>query len=154
MKNLLLFFSLAALVLSCDKDNFETKPTLEVIEMSSDYIPGPPNPGDLRVRLEFTDKEGDVTDSIILLRERMNLKNTVKSNHIKYSIPTHPTITKAEIEVYLEYYNGLTFGFPAITIPGTNPTQYEPDTMQLKFVVRDAQGNKSDTATAHVIVER
>jgi hypothetical protein len=26
--------------------------------------------------------------------------------------------------------------------------------MQLKFVVRDAKGNKSDTATAHVIVER
>ena len=151
MKKLILFFSLSAVVLSCGKDKFETKPTLEVIETSSDYVP---KQSDLRVRLEYTDKEGDVSDSVILLRQRMNLKNTVISNPIKYSIPTHPEITKAEIEVILEYVNGLTFGFPAITIPGTNPTKYEPDTMQLKFVVRDAQGNKSDTATAHVIVER
>jgi hypothetical protein len=151
MKKLFLFLSFSAFVISCDKDKFETKPTLEVVETSSDYVP---KNGDLRVRLEFTDKEGDVTDSVILLRQRMNLKNTVISNPIKYSIPTHPAITKADIEVNLEYVNGLTFGFPAINIPGTNPTQYEPDTLQLKFVVRDAQGNKSDTAIAHVIVER
>ena len=151
MKKILLFLSFSALVLSCDKDSFETKPTLEVIEQSSDYVP---KNSDLRVRLEFTDKEGDVSDSVILLRQRLNIKNTTVSNPIKYPIPTHPSITKAEIEVNLEYVNGLTFGFPAITIPGTSPTQYEPDTMALKFVVRDAKGNKSDTATAYCIVER
>ena len=153
MKKLFLFFSISALVLACDKDKFETKPTLEVKSTSSDYVPKGNNNA-LRVTLEFTDKEGDVSDSVILLRQRLNIKNTVISNPIKYSIPSYPSITKAEIEVILDYNNGLTFGFPAISIPGTSPTQYEPDTMALKFVVRDAKGNQSDTATAHVIVER
>jgi hypothetical protein len=151
MKKIIVFFALTALVLSCDKDKFETVPTLKVVSTSSDIIP---KNGLLRVTLEFTDKEGDVTDSVILLRKRMNLKNTITSTPIKYSIPVHPTATKAEITVDLEYQNGLVFGFPAINIPGTNPTQYERDTMQLKFVVKDAAGNKSDTATANVIVIR
>jgi hypothetical protein len=154
MKKLFLFFSFSALILSCDKDKFETIPTLEVVSTSTDFVPKAPQPTGLRVTLEFTDKEGDVTDSIILLRKRMNLKNTVISNPIKYSIPTYPSVTKAEIAIDLDYQTGLVFGFPAISIPGTNPTQFEADTMQLKFVVRDAKGNKSDTATAHVIVER
>lgn len=152
MKKIFVFFALTFLILSCDKDKFETKPTLEVVSTSTDIVP---RNGTLRVTLEFTDKEGDVTDSVIMVRQRMNIKNTIlNSNPIKYAIPAHPTATKAEITLDLEYQNGLVFGFPAISIPGTNPTQYERDTMMLKFVVKDAAGNKSDTATTNVIVIR
>lgn len=151
MKKIFVFFALTVIIISCDKDKFQTVPTLELISLSSEVVP---KNSALRVTLEFTDKEGDVTDSIIMLRKRLNLKNTITTNPIKYAIPSHPSSTKAEITLDLEYQNGLVFGYNAINIPGTNPSQFEPDTMQLKFVVRDAAGNKSDTATANVIVIR
>ena len=151
MKKLFLFFSLSALVLSCDKDKFETKPTLEVVGQSSDYVP---YGSGFRVNLEFTDKEGDVNDSLIMVRYRMNLRNPFIANPVKFKIPKYPSITKAEFEVNMDYFTVLTSAIDKIKIPGSVPDQYEPDTMQIKFIVSDAKGNKSDTAIAHVIVER
>jgi hypothetical protein len=72
-----------------------------------------------------------------------------------YTIPKFPDSRIGEFEVTLSYQFGLIFGLPPIRIPGTNPTQNEPDTMTLKFVARDMAGNKSDTLTlSNIIVIR
>jgi hypothetical protein len=151
MKKTIFYFFLVALIISCSKDKFETVPQLRVVSTNTDIVPVN---GVLRVTLEFTDKEGDVSDSIFVIRQRLNKKLPVTRPPVPYKIPPYPVTTKGEIQVDLEYQNGLVFGINAINIPGSNPQQFERDTMNLKFYVKDAAGNKSDTAFVSVIVIR
>lgn len=149
MKRIFVFCSLAAIIIACSKDKFQTKPQIRIKSVSSEIVP--PNSG-LRVTLEFTDKEGDVSDSIFWVRQRLNKKSqdTIAAAR---PIPSFPNTSKGEIEVNFAYAFDLTSALPAISIPGTG-SQKEPDTLRLKFVVKDKAGNKSDTASTDVIVIR
>ena len=151
MKRIFIFCSLAAIIIACSKDKFQTKPQITIKSVSSDIVPM--NSG-LRVTLEFTDKEGDVSDSVYFVRERLNQTAPSVLAAKVYEIPDFPNTSKGEIEVNLSYYQDITVNMPALSQPGTTPPSYQPDTMNLKFVVQDKAGNKSDTATAHVIVIR
>ena len=152
MKRILVSCLLLAAVVSCNKDKFQTKPQIKI--KSTNYEGVVPKGGTLRINLEFTDKEGDVSDSLWVIRERLNLKSPVVLPAQPYKIPSFPNTSQGDIQVDLDYDFGLTFGTPPIRIPGSVPTQNEPDTMNLKFVVRDKAGNTSDTAVLGIIVNR
>ena len=152
MKKLFVFFSLSALVLSCDKDKFETKPTLDIVDVNGNYIP---RNATLQITLEFTDKEGDVDDSLYVIRQRLNKKSPITAAASMYAVPPFPNQSKGEIEVNLAYTNGITFGISPIRIPGSNPEKFEPDTMKFRFVLKDKAGNFSDTVTTdEIYIER
>ena len=151
MKKILAICLALAVLVACNKDKFQTKPQIKIKSTNTDIVP---QNGTLRVTLEFTDKEGDVSDSLLIVRERLNRKFPLVPAPSPYKIPTFPSTSKGEIEVDLDYQSGLVFGINPIAIPGSDPKQYEPDTMNLKFVVRDLAGNKSDTASLGVIVIR
>lgn len=152
MKTIILFaFLFLATALSCNKDKFQTVPRLTIKSVTPDVVPVN---GNLRVLIEYTDKEGDVNDSLIVVRQRLNVKNPVTLLPSPYKIPDFPDTDKGQFQVNFNYNLDLTFGLLPINIPGSNPLQKEPDTLVLKFVARDRAGNKSDTATANVIVER
>ena len=138
-------------IIACGKDKFETKPQLKVKSQSTDIVS---LNGNFRVTLEYTDKEGDVDDSLIIVRQRLNRSKPKILPPLPYPIPTFPDINKGEIVVNFRYAQDLTLNLSAIRIPGSNPAQFEIDTMILKFVVRDKGGNKSDTATTDVFVRR
>jgi hypothetical protein len=156
MKKTLLFGLALVLLASCGKDKFQTKPQITITSVSTDIVPAPstqnPQPG-VRIVLEFTDQEGDVSDSVIMVRQRLNrsglgLANAVRQ--LKYKIPTFPNTQSGEINVDLDYNGDLTLGMTPLGPAGSR----ERDTLALKFVVLDLAGNKSDTATANVIVIR
>lgn len=155
MKKIIAFGLLATVMLACNKDKFQTKPQIKIKSVTPDIVPVN---GTLSVILEFTDKEGDVSDSIIVVRERTNQKSPITPAIIKTPIPSFPNTSEGEIQVFMPYQTSQTAliaGIPAIPIPGTgNPPEKEPDTLNLKFVVRDKAGNKSDTALTSVIVIR
>lgn len=153
MKTGLLLSSLFVIAfIACSKDKFQTKPQLKFISKNTDEVP---QNGTLRVTLEYTDKEGDVDDSIIVVRQRLNKKAPVTLPASPYPIPKFPAITKGEFEITLTYQFGLIFGLSPIRIAGSNPARNEPDTLNLKFVARDKAGNKSDTLTlSNIIVIR
>lgn len=138
-------------VFGCGKGKFETVPKLKVVSKSTDIVA---LNGSFNVRLEYTDKEGDVNDSLIIVRQRLNVNGPVTPAPSPYKIPNFPNTTKGEFEVDFRYSLDLTLNLARIRIIGSNPTQYEPDTMLLKFVARDKAGNKSDTASTSVIVNR
>jgi len=153
MKTLLLF---AVLILfgfgSCNKDKFQTIPQLKFKSKNTDLVP---QNGSLRITLEYTDKEGDVDDSLLVVRERLNRRGPLILPASPYSIPSFTDTDKGEFEITLSYQFGLIFGIPALRIPGSNPAQNEPDTLTLKFVARDKAGNKSDTLTvSNIFVTR
>lgn len=139
------------LVVACNKDDFETKPKIEIKSLSSDVVP---RNGDLTVNLLVTDKEGDVDDSLIVVRERLNVRAAAPTTRVlKYTIPQYPDKSKVDMEVLLEGATALTLSSPAITIPG-QPGTFEADSLNLKFVVIDKAKNVSDTVSRNIVVIR
>ncbi len=149
MKSILSISVLFIIIIACNKDKFQTKPQLTLKSVSDKLIPFN---GGIDVTLEFTDKEGDVTDSIFVVRQRLNRRGPLVRPASPYKIPTFPNSTKGEFIVSLQYSSGLTFGISPIRIVGSNPARNEPDTMSLKFVARDKAGNKSDTVTVDNVI--
>jgi hypothetical protein len=155
MKKIFAFCLVAAVVVACNKDKFQTKPQITIKSKNTDIVPVN---GTFSVVLQFTDKEGDVSDSLFVIRTRTNSTSPITPALIETKIPTFPNTSEGEIQVDMPYQTSqtaLVAGIPAIPIPGTGtPPQKEQDTISLKFVVSDKAGNKSDTATTSVIVIR
>ena len=128
-------------MIACDKDKFETKPQLELMSRNTDIVPVN---GNLRLDIEFRDKEGDVSDSLLIVRQRLNKRGPAQLT-LPYGIPDFPHTDKGEFEVTLNYQFDLTVSLPPLRIPGSNPVKNEVDTLRLKIVARDKAGNKSDT---------
>ena len=129
--------------ISCGKDNFETKPQLEYLSRNTDVVEASQS---LRLNIEFRDKEGDVSDTLFIVRQRLNKKSPVQLPASFYLIPDFPKTDKGEFEITLDYSQHLTTALTAISIPGTGtPAKKEIDTLRIKILARDLGGNKSDT---------
>lgn len=129
-------------MIACGKDKFETKPQLTLKSQKPDVVPVN---GTLQLDIEYTDKEGDVSDSLFIVRQRLNVRGPVQLQPGPYDIPDFPHTDKGEFEISLAYQAGLIFGLPPLRIPGSNPVKNEIDTLRLKIVAKDKAGNKSDT---------
>jgi len=129
-------------IVACGKDKFETKPQLKLKSRNTDVIS---LNGSLVLDVEFTDKEGDVSDSLLIVRQRLNTRGPIQLPALTYGIPDFPLTDKGQFQVTLSYQFGLVLGLTPIRITGSNPIRNEVDTMRLKIVARDAAGNKSDT---------
>jgi hypothetical protein len=150
MKRILIFSFLTLAFVACHKDKVETMPHISFKSTNTDVVP--PN-STLRVSLEFTDKEGDL-DSLFVIRQRLNAKGP-NYRVLPYSIPEFSGQTKGELQLTMNYQTDLVLNLNALRIPGSNPAQYEPDTMQFRFYVKDKAGNVSDsTAPKQIIVIR
>jgi len=129
-------------MIACDKDKFQTIPQLILKSMTPEVVPVN---GTLRLNIEYTDKEGDVSDSLFIVRQRLNVRGRVQLPQSPYDVPDFPHTDKGEFEISLAYQAGLIFGLPPLRIPGSNPVKNEIDTLRLKIVAKDKAGNKSDT---------
>lgn len=148
---LIILFGTMAVLVACDKDDFETKPKIEITSTSANVVP---RNSDLRIDLRVTDKEGDVDDSVVVVRERLNERAAdPRSRELRYKIPEFPDNNTVDMEVILDNSTALTLASPAIPIPGSQG-EFEPDTLSLKFVVIDRAKNVSDTVSANVVVIR
>jgi hypothetical protein len=151
MKKIVSFSAIVLLLVACDKGKFETKPQLTLKSINNTEIRfGAP----LQIVLEFTDKEGDVSDTLAFYTARLNASDP-------FTAP--PSIQRAgfaecnkrRIEMKLEYQTDVIFNIFPIRIPGSNPERNEKDTMRYKIVVHDKGGNTSDTVTIdNIIVDR
>jgi len=146
-KNFIVAIALTAII-ACNKDKFQTKPQVKVKDYNSKEIA---LNAPLVITLEVTDKEGDVDDSIFVIRQRLNIKNTVPPTTYKFDVPAFPDKTTAEFQISFPFATSLVAGLGRIQIPNTDPRKYETDTMVFKFVVKDKAGNVSDTATSDKI---
>lgn len=148
MKKYFSLFLLSGVLIACDKDKFETKPQLKI---KSTNVTAVPFNSTFVVTLEFTDKEGDVSDSLFVIRERTNVRFPAKPPTIEFAIPEFPSRTQGEFQVSFDYQLQLINGLSSIPVPG-NPSQRVPDSLTFKFVAKDKQGNLSDTAVLNNIV--
>lgn len=148
MRFLIFTLAIVLVIAACNKDKFQTKPTIEFKSHNTDFIP---LNGQYIFNLEATDKEGDVQDSVIIIKQRLN-KRVVPTlrDTIRYKFPAFPKTQKTEIQATLDYQSILSAFSPPF-IPGSNPPKREPDTLKLRLAVRDAAGNTSDTIESPVI---
>ena len=148
MKTLLIILTVTLIFLACSKDDFETKPTIEIKSASPKVVP---QNGNMIVDLDFTDKEGDL-EAVYIWKVRLNklVRPTVRDSIPPRLIPEFPKNQKGELELNLTYQDHLLSAQSPRRDPLTG--RLEPDTLNFKFLVKDKAGNASDTAFLNNIV--
>lgn len=149
MKRLLFFGAIACfMVAACGKDKFETVPQVEIKSFGPDVVVK----GDLfELVAEITDKEGDVQDSVLLVRKRFT-NGTIQ-------VPT-----RSDDSLYV---NLRDFGFPNKTtielrilfaygelIPGTlyyNIQEQVDRGLIYTLIISDRAKNKSKAVDTRMI---
>jgi hypothetical protein len=151
MKNgLMVLLSFVLLSVACNKDKFGTTPTLKIKSINGNLIPPGQNSA-LVVEFEFTDKEGDVNDTLYVRKIRINQKQvaTIRDS-FKLKVPDFPQNSQGEIKLTMDYQNYL---ISAINPPTSgNPPVAEPDTLMIKFALKDKANHISDTVQTGPIV--
>ena len=143
-KGILIGCSVMLLSLACNKDKFETKPSLKLKSQNGDTFS---NNQALVVEFDFTDKEGDVNDTLFVKKIRINQRQAAQTlrDSFKLKVPDFPTENEGIIRATLDYQNYL---ISAINPPVSgNPPKPEPDTLMMKFALKDKAKNISDTVT-------
>ena len=144
MNKLLFVGALALVVVACSKDKFETKPKITSVSFRDEVIPAT---GGLFVAdLGFTDKEGDI-NQVFVIRRRINRRDT-STRTLPYAVPETNGENQGQIRVSMPTATDLLILLNPIRIPGTTPPQFETDSLELRFYVRDVEGNTSDTTEA------
>ena len=122
---------------ACNKDKFTTKPQLEFKKVNTHNVP---MGGLFTFTIAFTDKEGDISDSIWIEKIAVNCSNSYLK--VPYIIPQHPPKSNEEGEFSISFVN-TTFIDGYVSWP--SPQCQRPDTAIFRFWVRDKAGNVSDT---------
>jgi hypothetical protein len=135
----LFIFSVAVVLIACGKDKFETKPKLEIKDYNTKFVDIGQN---LRIRLNYYDKEGDLGGAAIIgFKERLNVFPPGRDlvDTFRVNLPDFPKEDQGEISFELGHDR-------------LNESPIENDTIIFRFAVTDMAGNKSDTITSDKIV--
>jgi hypothetical protein len=149
MRSFLYVIVLLTVSIACNKDKLETTPSLKFKSVNSTIIPVG---GNLIVQFDFTDKEGDISDTMFVRKIRTNriVVPTIRDSFV-LQVPEFPDRSRGVIELVLKYQNHLV---SAINPPsdGGNPPNLQDDTLIFKFALRDKAKNISDTVTTEPII--
>ncbi|ULQ53530.1 hypothetical protein [Flavihumibacter fluvii] len=151
LRKLLPILLLLASFSACQKNSYQTRPSLKLIDQSS-VVPAD-NDAQFLIKLEFTDKEGDLPDaadsSVVYTAVALNVRKLDGGNEYPFEytrLPDFPDKTSGELEIRpfrRNYYR-------AVTNPG--PDEDSNDTIVMKILIKDRAGNASDTLTTGPIV--
>ncbi len=146
MKNILLVFLVLTLaLLACSKDKFTTEPKVEIKSIS----PGIVNSGDvIRLRSQYTDKEGDL-DSAYIVYKWYNGTTAVRNDTFRYnfSMLNLPADLKdAQLDVTFEYNTNNNQNM--IPLPGVS---LRDTTASFGLVLVDKAGHRSNYAESEKI---
>ena len=134
-------FILILIITACNKDKFQTTPTIKIKDINSDVItPG----GTLKITVQSSDKEGDEGGGVltyIRVRTSVAIPTNDQADTVNYDIPSFPKTPQKDIQVNVDY------GF-------MNEDPLRNDTMYFKFTLRDVAGNQSDTVTTKPVVAK
>ncbi|MES2329068.1 MAG: hypothetical protein V4539_05655 [Bacteroidota bacterium] len=143
---ILILLALTLMFCACKKDTYKTKPQISIKSINSTKL----SPGALLLfQIEFTDAEGDVSDSLWVQKVSRTCPNTAGVQFlVKNKVPDFsPTSNLAGILELGYAYNANISGYPSISGCGT-----KNDTAYFKFWLRDKGNNTSDTITSQDIV--
>ena len=103
MKKLLILFALVTMLAACSKDKFKTEPTVTI----DSFGPAEVNNGDvIQLFATVTDQEGDLQDSVIVVRKRFNGDQQISvdsSARVSIGALGHPNARRIELRVLISY---------------------------------------------------
>lgn len=147
MKAILVMLSVSLVFFACSKDKVETKPHLSLKSANPKVVP---LNGDMIVNMDFTDQEGDL-DGVYMWKVRTNkIKLTTVRDSVFLAIPEFPKNNTGLLELLLEYQRHLVSANAPRRDPITN--KLESDSLNMKFVLKDKEGNASDTVFLNNVV--
>jgi len=148
MKKLSLLVSLLVLLFACNKDKFQSTPQIKIKSTSGSIIAK--GSGELTVVLSYTDKEGDVDDSVYVRKIRTNQRVAAETyrDTLGYAIPEFPAHSTGDISVTLDN-TALVSAVKIVNLPNGTP---EPDSLTIWFKVKDKAGHMSDSVSTGTIV--
>jgi hypothetical protein len=131
-----------AMSFACNKDKYTTSPQLKIKSVNDKFI----EPGDiLRITVQFTDAEGDVSDSAFVQKVTPNCPASDYTD--RRTIPNFPASKDLKGEFVITYgYNAP--GYIQLGQPQCNRN----DTCVFRIWVKDNGGNFSDTVQTESIV--
>ena len=145
MKRFFVFAFLVLSLLACDKDKFKTEPQVEIKSLSPSEV----RKGDIfSLRAVIRDKEGDLQDSVYLVRKRFN-GNTLLGlpDTLRYNISVFGFPNKSELELEAVFsYGELRDGTIFANLEGADRN------FAVGVIVRDKAGNKSEYVESEKIV--
>jgi hypothetical protein len=136
-----LLFFMCFLALGCSKDNNGTAPSISIKSFTGQVSNG----SSFSATISYSQKNGTLTeDSLVIIRRWYNQTGfppgvDVIDTFLTF-MPEMPNTSSAEFNVNILYENLY------VDLGG------EPDTIDLRFVLTDNNGNHSDTATTGKIV--
>lgn len=130
------------LIYACGKETITSKPSLQFRTVNTTVVP---INGILIFEFDFSDQEGDVSDTLYVKKIRTNRRvtQTIRDS-FALKVPDAPNKQKGILRVEMGYQNFL--------ISGTSPGTPENDSLLFKFVLKDQANNTSDTLTSEPIV--
>ncbi|MEP6844857.1 MAG: hypothetical protein ABI861_02600 [Panacibacter sp.] len=153
MRTKILILSVITILMAgCKKGQFTTKPQLKFDSFNTNVVT---SPGQLIMTLNYTDKEGDIQDTIYV--ERRSVNCSTDTLRAFYAIPSNvPEKTNAEGKIVISYSYAPDQQFPDIGDPkcGLNdpPGTKTNDTCIYRFALSDKAGNVSDTVSSPPVV--
>jgi hypothetical protein len=138
-----LSFILFVLLTACGKETFQSKPQLKIKSVSGTQVPVG---SDLQVTMRLTDKEGDFSDTLWIMKSTTKCALSDFADSTLYRIPPEtPRVKNFDGEVL------VTFSY-AIEL---QPRCARNDTAVFSFWIKDEAGNISDTVkTSPIIIYR
>jgi hypothetical protein len=146
----LLFLLITSLILAgCKKEKAETKPSIKILKVDrKDVISGGVTGVLLDIDLEILDKEGDVRDSVFILkRDDTRIGCSGNNKTLFYNIPVYPDEQKQKITFRLKFATLQLSDY--VELAGSACPR--KDTSVFKVWVKDKGGNRSDTVTTERI---
>ncbi|WP_121355175.1 hypothetical protein [Flavisolibacter nicotianae] len=136
----ILFVSVLALALgACSKDKFKTVPTVKINSIG----PSEARNGDIiQVFATVTDKEGDLQDSVIVVRKKFNgstLLSTDSSAKVSLKGLGSPVKDKIELRISISYGKLL----PEFALYQELERDFDRE-FSVGLIVRDNAGNRSE----------
>lgn len=138
MKKLLALILVAGVLAACSKDKFKTVPQVDIKSITPDEAF---NGAIIELLADVTDQEGDLQDSVIVVRKRFNgdTQLTVDSTRLSLKGLGSPNKQKIELRVTVSYGRL----FPEYAIFQSLESNFDRE-FSIGLVVLDNAGNRSE----------
>lgn len=136
MKRLLIVGIAALSLFACNKDKFKTEPQVEIKSLGPSEV----RKGDVfTFRAVVNDKEGDLQDSVLLVRKRFAGNQVLTTDTLRYNISSFAFPDKSVIEVSALFsYGELRDGYIFANL------ENQDREFAVGIIVRDKAGHRSE----------
>jgi hypothetical protein len=130
-------------IAACSKDQYTTKPQISFKSVNSTTFA---KPSLLNFKVEFTDKEGDIQDTLWI--QKLSFKCADGNFVAPYPVPSFPATKDLKGEFDISFVYGLAdAGYPAV--PGCSQRD---DSCYFKFWLKDKANHVSDTISSPILI--